>query len=271
MIECLVNGEILDFVSTSDRGLNYGDGIFETIAVIQSRPRLWQEHMDRLAKGCERLGMTVPPQAVLLRELQTVCAGLPRCIVKIVLTRTQSGRGYSPLIGADPQRVVSSHLWHADSSNHAAIGVVAHICEIKLSIQPALGGMKHLNRLEQVLASRELDSMDEDEGILFDAEDHLISSISANIFMEYRGQLITPRLDRSGVRGVMRSRILKFFKTRCELRRISREMLDEASEVFLCSAVRGIIPVKRIDTNEYQIGPVTREFQAWLAESLSIQ
>jgi 4-amino-4-deoxychorismate lyase len=271
MIECLVNGEIQNFVSASDRGLNYGDGVFETIAVSQSRPRLWQEHMDRLAKSCERLGMNAPPQAVLLRELQTVCAGLPRCLVKIVLSRAHSGRGYSPLIGADPERVVSSHFWPADSSNAAVTGVEAHICEIKLSIQPALGGMKHLNRLEQVLASRELESVAEQEGILFDAEEHLISSISANIFLVYREQLLTPRLDRSGVRGVMRSRLLKAFKARCELRRISREMLDEASEVFLCSAVRGIIPVKSINAFEYPIGPVTREFQSWLAESLSFQ
>ncbi|MFT5372782.1 MAG: 4-amino-4-deoxychorismate lyase, partial [Lysobacterales bacterium] len=268
---CLVNGEILKFVPASDRGLNYGDGVFETIAVIQGRPRLWQEHMDRLAIGCERLGMEAPPQAVLLRELQTVCAGLQRCIVKIVLSRAYSGRGYSPLIGAAPERVVSSYLWQADSSNHTVTGVDAHICEIKLAIQPALGGMKHLNRLEQVLASRELDSVTEHEGILFDAEDHLISTISANIFMVYRGQVLTPRLDRSGVRGVLRSQILKVFKARCELRRISREMLDEASEVFLCSAVRGIIPIKRIDEIEYPIGPATREFQAWLAESVSVQ
>jgi 4-amino-4-deoxychorismate lyase len=187
------------------------------------------------------------------------------------LSRAENGRGYLPINGAEPERIVSAHLWPASSGDAALSGVSAHICKLKLSIQPALGGMKHLNRLEQVLASKELEGMTESEGILFDAENHLISAISANVFMMYRGQLLTPRLDRSGVRGVMRARILKIFKARCELRRISREMLDEASEVFLCSAIKGIIPVIKINDINYPIGPVTREFQEWLAQALEKQ
>ena len=265
MFECLVNGEILEHVHATDRGLNYGDGLFETIAVDRGQPRWWQDHVDRLNAGCERMGIPVPAQAVLLREVQTVSAGETRCIVKIVLTRGMGGRGYHPETGAEPTRLVSSHRWPAGIEQAAINGVEARICQLRLSIQPSLGGIKHLNRLEQVLAASEMDGHPETEGILLDAEDHVISAISSNLFLVGWDRFLTPRLDRSGVRGVMRTRILKAYKSRCELRRISPDMLSEASEVFLCSAIRGIVPVRRINDFEYHIGPVTQELQGWLA------
>ena len=247
MHECLVNGEILELVPASDRGFNYGDGLFETLAVTHGRPRWWQDHMDRLAAGCERMDIAVPPQAVLLREVQTVSAGLVRCVAKIVLTRGSGGRGYHPVLDGQANRVVSSHAWPTGIERDADEGVNAQVCELRLAIQPRLGGMKHLNRLEQVMASMELAASDSDEGILLDAEGNLISAISSNLFLVSGDQLLTPRLDRSGVRGVLRAVILRLFKSRCELRRISPDMLSEVSEVFLCSSVRGIIPVRRID------------------------
>ncbi len=269
MIECLVNGEISEHAHVTDRGLNYGDGRFETIAVLKGRPRWWQDHINRLSTGCERLALKVPPQAVLLRELQTVAAGQHRCVVKIVLTRAVAGRGYHPLVGAEPARMVSSHPWPPATEQLANEGVNARICRLRLSVQPELGGMKHLNRLEQVLASRELENHPATEGILLDIDGHLISAISANLFLVNGGQLLTPRLDRNGVRGVLRARILRDFKSRCELRRISKAMLAEASEVFICNSVRGIIPVRSIDEFNYPVGPVTRELQHWLDEVLA--
>jgi 4-amino-4-deoxychorismate lyase len=267
MLECLVNGEILEYVPANNRGFNYGDGLFETIAVNRGHPRGWQDHMDRLAIGCERLGLKMPPQAVLLRETHTVSAGQARCIVKIVLSREISNRAYRPVMNADPLRVVSAHSWPSGIENDATLGIDAHICDLRLSIQPALAGIKHLNRLENVLASYELENLDVAEGILIDAEEHVIGGVSSNIFLVFKGQLITPRLDRSGVRGVLRARILKSFKARCELRRVAPEMLAEASEVFICNSIRGIIPVKRIDAIRYQIGQTSRELQQWWQES----
>jgi 4-amino-4-deoxychorismate lyase len=126
--------------------------------------------------------------------------------------------------------------------------------------------MKHLNRLEQVMARAEWNDGAIHEGILLDAEDHVVSAISSNIFLVSAGRLLTPRMDRCGVRGVMRAEILKAFKTRCEQRRIMLDMLPEAREVFVCNSVRGIFPVTRIDHWEYEIGPLTREVQAWLGE-----
>lgn len=222
--------------------------------------------MDRLGAGCERLGLVMPPQAVLLREVQTVSAGLADAVVKIVLTRDGPGRGYMPPEHAGSVRIVSSYLYPEGIVELARSGIKANICNLRLAIQPALGGIKHLNRLEQVLASAELRARNAAEGILLDREDHVISAIAANIFLVMDDRLLTPRLDRCGVRGVVRSRILAEFSHRCEQRRLLVDQLHEADEVFICNSVRGIVPVTAIDEQEYKIGPVTRELQTWLSD-----
>jgi 4-amino-4-deoxychorismate lyase len=266
MLECLVNGEISTLVSAANRGLYYGDGIFETLPVHNGRPQLWQAHMDRLGAGCERLGLVMPAQAILLREVQTVSAGLTNAVVKIILTRDGEGRGYLPAENQACVRLVSAHRYPDGILERAREGVRAQVCDLRLAIQPALGGIKHLNRLEQVLASVEIRDKSAQEGILLDAEGHVISAIAANIFIIMEDRLLTPRLDRCGVRGVMRSHILADFVARCEQRRIMADMLQEADEVFICNSVRGIVPVTAIDGHEYGIGPVTHELQTWLLE-----
>jgi 4-amino-4-deoxychorismate lyase len=264
MLECLVDGEIADRVSVMDRGLLYGDGLFETMAVVQGTPRFWQGHVDRLNAGCERLGLPQTPQEVLLREVQTVSAGQRRCVVKIIITRGASGRGYAPEPDARGNRIVCSWPWPLDPGDLVTTGIRARICALRLGVQPELAGIKHLNRLEQVMARSEWSDPSIHEGILLDRDDNVVSAISSNLFLVLGGRLLTPRLDRCGVRGVMRSAILAAFRERCEQRRIMLDMLPEADEVFVCNAVRGIFPVTRIDHWEYGIGAVTREVQQWL-------
>ncbi len=264
MLECLVDGEITDQVSVADRGLLYGDGLFENITVLGGQPRFWQGHIDRLTAGCEQLGIPVTPQAVLLRELKTVAAGQPDCVVRIIVTRGTSGSGYAPSSPAHSNRIVSSHARTQLKEDYPTFGIRARLCDLRLGIQPALAGMKHLNRLEQVTARAEWQDPLIQEGILLDREDHVISGISSNIFLVYSGRLLTPRLDRCGIRGVMRGAILNAFRPLCEQRRLLLDMLPEAHEIFVCDSIHGVLPVTRIDHWEYEIGPVTREVQDWL-------
>lgn len=282
MHDCLVNGEISSAVSAADRGLNYGDGLFETIRIRRGQPRFWQAHMDRLESGCRKLGMERPDQAVLLREVQTVVAGRPECVVKIVVTRgvpdPLTSRGYAPPSGCPVTRIVSAHLLPpelftdvegvADPGNqsHSPAGLKLRICDLRLANQPVLAGIKHLNRLEQVMARAEWNDPEISEGVMLDENDHVICGTASNIFLVSAGRMLTPRLDRCGVRGVMRNEILKRFSARCEQRRITLDMLPEASEVFLCNSVRGILPVRRIDQWQYTLGPVAAELREWLAQ-----
>lgn len=280
MHDCLVNGEIASTVSAADRGLNYGDGVFETLRVRSGAARFWQSHMDRLQIGCQRLGIVRPEQAVLLREMQTVIAGRPDCVVKIIITRgvpgPRTGRGYAPTRDAPATRIVACYalpegvestvegVSNPNDPSHSPAGLHVRLCELRLARQPLLAGIKHLNRLEQVMARGEWDDLRISEGILLDQDDHVVCGTASNIFLVSGGQMLTPRLDRCGVRGVMRGEILRAFKARCEQRRITLDMLPEADEVFLCNSVRGIMPVTRIDDRDYTIGPVTDEVRKWL-------
>lgn len=265
MIDCLVDGELAPGISAADRGLHYGDGLFETLAVFDGQPRFWQGHMDRLAVGCERLDLPVPPQSVLLREVQTVAAGRARCMVKIILTRGPSGIGFRPRAISEATRVVSAYAWPETEGQPELVGVDTRICRLRLGIQPELAGLNHLNRLEQVMARSEWNDPTIHEGILLDREDHVISAIRSNIFLVFGGRILTPRLDRCGIRGVMRSAILAAFRERCEQRRVTLDMLPEADEVFLCNVLHGVYPVRRIDHWEYEPGAMTRDVQEWLA------
>jgi len=202
----------------------------------------------------------------LLREVKTASAGQTSAVVKIVLTRQGEARGYGFDADSGCDRIVSAYAMPENLQEPVLKGSRARICDLRLAIQPALGGIKHLNRMEQVLATAEKFEDGVREGILLDREDNVISAISSNLFIVMEQRLLTPRLDRCGVRGVLRGQILTAFKSRCEQRRIQPDFLREAHEVFICNSVRGIVPITSIDEQHYEIGPVTRELQSWYQE-----
>ena len=267
LTDCLVNGELSPFVGADDRALAFGDGLWERVAVVNGTPWWWQDHMNRLRRGCELLGLAPPSQSVLLREIQTVTAGRKQAIVKLILSRGAGSVAYLPGSDQVQTRVITAYPWPEERVRKAQLGVAARVCKTRIAVQPLLGGINHLNRLEMVLAAREMADHEEQEGLLLDANDHLISAIDSNLVLVFGDQMLTPRMDRSGVRGVLRGRIIREFKARTELRRITVDMIAEASEVFLCDVVRGIVPVLSVDGLELSPGPVTAEMQTWLEES----
>lgn len=264
MYECLINGEISDRVPVSDRGFQYGHGVFETLAVDRGLAVMWKQHLDRLKRGCERLELPLPDESVLLREIQTVCSGRQRALVKLTLTAGESGRGYRfsrPLL---PNRIVASYPFPDDCIEARNNGVTLRLCEQRLSLNRPLAAIKHMNRLEQVLAAAEWDDPAIADGLMRDQENYVISTTSANLFLVNDGLLLTPRLDRCGIRGVVRDAILDRFNGSSEKRRISTQFLYEADEVFICNSVRGIWPVIDIEGRDFEIGSRTRELQDWL-------
>ena len=264
MFDCLVNGEISDQVPVSDRGFQYGHGVFETIAVHRGLPVMWDQHLQRLERGCERLALPVPEEGVLLREIQTVCSGRNQAIVKITLTAGEGGRGYVFTRPVAPNRVVASYPFRDDLVAPRQLGVAVRMCEQKMALNRPLAAIKHMNRLEKVLARAEWDDPEIADGLMQDQEGFVISATSANMFLVSDGLLMTPRLDRCGIRGVIRDAILGQFNASSEKRRITPEFLYEADEVFICNSVRGIWPVIDIEGREFNIGPRTREVQDWL-------
>lgn len=271
----LVNGEPLDCVSTSDRGLLYGDGVFETIAVSGGKLCYWERHLRRLQCGCERLGIEVADAAQLLEECRSLIQGSQRAVIKIIVTRGSGGRGYRVPVQSRPMRVIQLHDMPDYPASCTECGVKIRICRTRLGHNAALAGIKHLNRLEQVLARREWDDPDIMEGLMLDTVGQLVEGTMSNVFMAKDGVLITPDLTLCGVAGIMRTRVLELAKQHAIETRIQAIGLDTllpADEVFICNSLIGIWPVIGIDEYTYQKGPVTTRLQACSAdESLSVQ
>jgi 4-amino-4-deoxychorismate lyase len=256
----LVNGQLRDSVPALDRGLSYGDGLFETIRFEDSKAPLWTRHMDRLARGCERLHLPVPDAALLWQEAQQVRAALPRCVLRITLTRGVGERGYALPAIVEPTRIVAAFPLPLLPESLYADGMRLHRCQTTLADQPLLAGIKHLNRLEQVLARAEWNDPAIGEGLVCDRYGNVISATAANLFAVVDGTLVTPSLDRCGVAGVARAAMLDAFP-HCQVRDIPIEEALRAAELFLSSSIRGILPVQSVGDTVYAPGPVVRAMQ----------
>jgi 4-amino-4-deoxychorismate lyase len=255
-----VDGRPGDRVSAFDRGLSYGDGLFETIRFAGGVAPLWSRHMERLAAGCRRLHMPLPDVAALLREAREVSAGLPQSVVRITLTRGIGTRGYALPAVPQPTRIVAGFVPPAPDANACIQGVRVRRCQLQLAEQPLLAGIKHLNRLEQVLARAEWSDPAIAEGLLCDNLGRVISGTMTNVFAVIDQAVVTPALDRCGVAGVARAEVLAALP-RAQVRDVHWDELGQASELFLSSSVRGMLPVRELDGRVLAVGPVTRALQ----------
>jgi 4-amino-4-deoxychorismate lyase len=248
-----------DRVPAADRGFTYGDGLFETLRVVDGRAPLWSRHLARFVASCARLGMPAPDADAIHAEVLRLADGMTDAVVRVTLTRGEGPRGYALPSLPRPRVVVHAAPLRLDADTYAS-GLALRLCETRLASQPALAGMKHLNRLEQVLARAEWSDATFGEGLMRDDRGDLTCATAANLFAVFAGQLATPAVDRCGVAGVARAEVLAVRPV--NVARIAPSRLVEADEVFLTSAVRGILPVRVFATRSWQPGPVTRALQA---------
>jgi 4-amino-4-deoxychorismate lyase len=262
-----------DAVSVLDRGLHYGDGLFETIACEGARPRLLERHLQRLGAGCERLGLVPIDGAALAREVRELAAGTSRAIVKLLLTRGVSlARGYAPAGSERTLRIALRYAWPAPDPEPTRQGVRVRRAALRLGENPALAGIKHCNRLEQVLARGEWSDPGIAEALLFSSSEALVSGTMSNVFLVRGSKVLTPRIDRCGVAGVMRGLVLEVAARAgisAEERRLDAEDLAAAEELFLTNALTGIRPVRELDGMDLPVGPVTRRLQELLEVHLT--
>lgn len=256
----LVNGVAATQVSALDRGLAYGDGLFESIRLVGMVAPLWRRHMQRLAEGCTRLRIPAPDPAQLWREALEVSRGMPQSVLRITVTRGPGERGYALPASPQPTRVVAAFAPPPVAAEVHAQGVRMRVCSIRLAEQPLLAGIKHLNRLEQVLARAEWNDPAIAEGLLLDSHGRVISATMANLFAVVDGEWLTPSLDRCGVAGVARAEVLVAYP-QARVGELTLAALLDASEVFLSSSVRGILPVHSLDGCSYAPGAMTRRLQ----------
>lgn len=265
----MINGSASDRIDVADRGLNYGDGLFETIAVRGGAPRFWQRHLQRLAHGCERLGLPAPESQCLASEAAELCVGVERAVLKIIITRGVGGRGYRPPTAAQATRIVALHPWPDHPSSYVDNGITARICETRLGHQPLLGGIKHLNRLEQVMARAEWDDVDVIEGVMLNNAGEPVCGTMSNLFVVHGGVLMTPDVSDCGIAGITRQRIIEIAREwglSCDPARLTLDQLHQADESFVCNSIIGIWPLRRIGAWTFPVGPITRRFVSAVAE-----
>ncbi len=257
----LVNGLASDQLNIADRGLSYGDGLFETIQINAGKALLWEDHIQRLERGANRLNIPFDNQlkqaftedfskllAVADAEDKTLSQ---QSVLKLTLTRGIGKRGYK----ADPQAVptrIASLSALPDQQFKQQHGIEITLCDTRLARQPLLSGIKHLNRLEQVIARSEWDDEQITEGVLCDTQDNIVECCMSNLFWFRQGVLYTPDLTYAGVAGVVRDKLIALCKQHqlapIEQGHYPLQHLLEAEQVFVCNSVFNILPVVRISS-----------------------
>jgi 4-amino-4-deoxychorismate lyase len=267
----LIDGRESTELAVSDRAVHYGDGLFETMACPQGSPRLLGSHLARLAEGCARLAIRAPGRELLGAEISRMTQGSGGCVLKLIVTRgTAVTRGYRPDGGEKTTRILLRYGWPSYDPALERDGVRVRTARVRLGENPALAGLKHLNRLEQVLAAADLS--DADEALMYSGSGALIAGIMSNVFLVDGAMLLTPQLDACGVAGVMRSAVLQTAAAEgihVEIRRLVADDVARSREIFLTNALIGIRPVRVLDDAPLTVGAVTRRLQERLRQRWS--
>ena len=255
----LINGQQSELISANDRGLQYGDGLFETIAVQNGQLCLWERHIERLSRGCARLGIPVPDPKQLFSEAVKEIAHNEHCVLKIIITRGAGGRGYRSSPEVRPTRIIYSSPWPDYPENVLETGVSIRICSTRLGCNPALAQIKHLNRLEQVLARSEWSVPAIAEGIMLDLDGRVIEGTMSNLFLVKDGCISTPNLEHCGTAGIMRALIIELASSldiSVEEVDIGLEDLSDADALFLSNSLIGVWPVKGLEGRVYRMDAI---------------
>ncbi len=242
--DVIINGVEADQISSFDRGLSYGDGVFETIAVKQGEIQYWDDHLQRLQQGCKALNLQGLDISLLKKEVDQLIDSELACIIKIIITRGLGERGYKPT-KKPLTRIVQKFSWPEFPKSFQETGVEVTQCEFRLSSQSKLSKIKHLNRLEQVLARSEWED-EYQEGLVCDNDDNVIEATSANVFFQVENKLITPDVSQCGVEGVMRKKIIEHCQSNnidIEIREFKLAEISSIQSMLICNSTIGIWPV----------------------------
>lgn len=263
LLRASVNGTETQQLDVLDRGLHYGDGVFRTLLVSNGKPANWSRHLRHLLDDAQRIGLSLPDASNLSQQVEAFAKSATSAILKLILTRGPADRGYHSITSA-PSCIL---LLYPPADNHLVPdkgGIRVRICETRLSRNPRLAGIKHLNRLEQVLARAEWNNPGIVEGLMLDTADNLVEGISSNLFLVKSGNLLTADLSHCGVAGVTREMTLEVALQRSiavTIRDLTLEDLYQADECFICNSVTGIRPVMQLDDKYWPVGTLTRSLQ----------
>ena len=266
----LVNGKLGNLISIRDRGLLYGDGVFRTLRATQGKAQHWLLHYQKLQHDCTALGITCPDVGLLSAELNDLLALHPNGVMKLIVTRGEGTRGYTPRGCTE-----TTHLWDMSPfpdypADWAIHGIKAQLCQLRLSHQPRLAGIKHLNRLENVLAAAEWNDVPDSgiaEGLLLDADGNIIEGTRSNLFLVSQDKLIAPDLSRCGVAGVQRDRVMAWaaqYRMPLQVRAVGLNEVLRADELFVVNSIIGVWPIRELDQRCWSDFPIAAKIRDYL-------
>ncbi len=251
-------------VSGDDRGLHYGDGVFETISCVHGRLRWQDRHLARLRSGCERLQIAAPDVARMRQRLALLAAGEARCLLKLIVTRgVATARGYRPSGRETPTVLAQKYPWPAAPPEHFAVDVSS----VPLGENRLLAGIKHLNRLEQVLAQLRMDSAAVAETLMLATSGTVICGSMSNLFLCEESALITPDLTSCGVAGVMRSLVIDAAQAlglALRVEPIALARLHAAPAAFVTNVRLGVQPVATLAGRRLGDDPRAARLWNWI-------
>lgn len=250
-----INGVESDSVSVSDRAFQYGDGCFTTVLVEEGSPRLWPQHLKRLQNTLLKLNIAAPDWSPISRTVMSLAQNYPeKGVIKILISRGAGGRGYSPAGCQQTQVMISDFAWPAHYETWQQEGIELGVCQQRLGLVPMLAGLKHLNRLEQVMLKQEIEANGWLDAVVLDIHDHITETCASNIFWRHGQILYTPELSQAGVHGLMRAHVCELAKELGYCLEFVKSPLDAllcADEVFITNALMALVPVTKIQSETY--------------------
>jgi len=272
MPNTLINGEYGESIHPSDRGFQYGDGLFETILVESSRPCYLKEHFQRLQKGCEVLGFPAVDVAILESEILQLINKNQYGVIKLLISRGVGERGFLPPQNPDTTRVLS-FVAAEEGVTKSLVSLDLILCHTQLSCQPLLAGIKHLNQLERVLARKELGDGGLSEGLMLDVNGIVIEGTMSNIFIVSNDVLMTPKLNNAGVLGVIRNFLIQQAREEgidCREVDLSLENLKNADEIFVTNSLMPVRAIKQLKIGEVVFPKEVGAYASWALNTVLV-
>ncbi len=263
----LINGGVNQTISPLDRGFAYGDGVFRTLKMVNGQPQHWPQHYQKLVADCAAISIVCPSAELLMSDLIQLFKPNELAVAKIIITRGEGERGYAPPAVTMPVRVVIKSAMSQYAEASYTNGVELYLCETRLNVQPKLAGIKHLNRLENVLARMEWKNDAIFDGLMLDSDGNAIECTMSNIFARFGDTLITPNLNQCGVAGITRQQIISHavpLNIQIEITSLPLALLIEADEVIICNSLYGAFQVNKIDVNTWKPGNLAKKIRELL-------
>lgn len=243
----LINGCEQNMLAASDRATQFGDGCFTTACIIDGEIPLFAAHLERLQDACQKLLISFENWPELQNEMKMLAKGHVRGVLKVIISRGSGGRGYSGKSCHSATRILSVSAWPVHYDRWRQDGIMLALSPVRLGRNPLLAGLKHLNRLEQVLIRSHLEQTDADEALVLDSEGWVTECCAANLFWRKGNVVYTPRLDQAGVNGIMRQfciRLLAQSSYQLVEVQASLEEALQADEMVICNALMPVMPVR---------------------------